>query len=169
MVVIVEDSLKWSMAIRTHYPTLLFFFLQSYRSNAVVIVYMDTDNTIKAVYTKLSVDTLATVQEVPQDMCDRFFKLIPDVLENTFRLPGLVQDSPWTLTSTHQLVRSDCVLLNLVGVVNESTLEVECIHVVFANRKTRLVETDVHECSDEIKHCVPEFKTIILKNMMGMT
>jgi hypothetical protein len=161
-----KTSLKWSKCIRQTYPTMLFYFTQTY-DQTIVIYCLEDDGTIKTVYTKLTVDAVTSCSDLPSAL-QIHFKLEPQG-STMLILPGMTDRTPWEM-SNGKLVQGDRVLVSTTGVVNEVTQELECVYLIYVNKKTRQLEWDRMECTDEVKTLISDLKNGLwttLKSVIG--
>jgi hypothetical protein len=162
-----KSSLKWANCIRKIYPTLIFYFTQTY-DQTTVIYYRDDCGSIQTVYTKLTIDSLTTCTPLPS-VLSRHFTLSP-IGTNRFILPGLVSSGVWELTPEGKFVQGDYVLVSTTGVVDKSTQRLECVYLVYVNTKTRKLEWSRMECAEEVKTLMSDLTNGIwttLKSVIG--
>ena len=161
-----KTSLKWSKCIRRTYPNMLFYFTQTY-DQTIVIYSLEEDGTIKTVYTKLTVDAIPSCNDIPSTL-QTHFNLEPQG-PTMFILPGMKNKAPWEMLNG-KLVQGDRVLVSTTGVVHEVTQELECVYSIFVNKKTRQLEWERMECTDEVKNLISDLKNGLwstLKSVIG--
>jgi hypothetical protein len=146
-------GLRRMTQIRETYPTALFYFSQS--ENALIVVYMlRPDGTIKAVYGELlETGFRSECEEVSPATFDEYLRL--SSVSGGYHLPGVVEDSPWTL-GRRSLSKGSHVLLHVHGNVSEDS--VRSMSVVSVNRVNKTVETRSAECRGELRGCVPALR-----------
>jgi hypothetical protein len=164
-----KASLKWTNCIRKRFPTLVFYFTQTY-DQTVVIYYRDATGTIQSVYTDLTVEAIGKCcsSPLPPEVHPHFQLL--SVGTTTFKLPGIQSQTPWTLTTDGKLVHGDHMLVASTGVFNKETQELECIYLIYVDKVKRQLEWTRMECTAEMKTIVSEFKNILwtkLKSVIG--
>jgi hypothetical protein len=161
-----KTALKWSKCIRQTYPTMLFYFTQTY-DQTIVIYYVEEDGTIKTVYTKLTVEAVKSCSDIPSTLQPHFKLEFQG--PNTLVLPGLKDKTHWEM-SNGKLVRGDHVLVSTTGVVNAATHELECVYCIYVNKKTRQLQWDRMECTDDVKTLIVDLKNSLwttLKSVIG--
>jgi hypothetical protein len=150
-----SDSLKWANCIRRVYPTMLFYFTQTYNQTIVIFFTDDTDDTIRAVYTKLDVDSLASACALPTNIYETYFRMLPVGDSKTrFLLPG-VENSEWTRTGK-KMLQGTRVLVNITGIVTTATKTIDSVYLVFIDKVTKALEWECVECSPHIKECIAD-------------
>lgn len=150
-----KSTLKWSNCIRTHFPTLIFYFAQTY-DQTIVIYYRGEDGGIKMAYTKLSVDDLNSTRDIPTTFAT-YFTLIPKG-NDQFSLPCLTNQALWRLSVDGKLVQDDRVLVSTMGVVAEKTQELECVYCIFVNKTKRKIEWSKECCTEEARTYISDMK-----------
>ena len=173
---IFSESLKWANYIRRDYPTMLFYFAQTY-NQTIVIFFTDNQGDVQVVYTKLCVDSISSAYELPSHIYDAYFRLKPVARDNTdgtasdqFLLPGVIC-APWRRTRKH-LVQGTRVLVNITGIVDVKTRDIDCVYLVFVDKTTKALAWEKVECAPHIKECISDMTTASwssLKTVLGMS
>ena len=156
-----KSSLKWAKCLRQVYPTLVFYFCQTY-DQTIVIYYLDGDRTIKCMYTKCVLADILT----PSSHCEVPLALQPHFTlrpqgNNTFILPGLTDQTVWELTAGGKLVQGNRCLVSTVGVVQKETHALECLHLVCIetiDQKRQLTSCRM-ECTETVKTLISDMQT----------
>lgn len=171
---IFKQSLKWANYIRRDYPTLLFYFAQTY-NQTIVIFYTGIDGTIQVVYTTLCVESIGSACELPRDIYESYFRLIPvdtntDENMELFQLPGVLCEA-WTRSGKH-MTQGTRVLVNITGIVDVSTRAIDCVYLVFIDKVKKALSWEQVDCAPHIKDCVAEMTSASwssLKTVLGMS
>ena len=164
-----KSSLKWANCIRKLYPTLIFYFTQTY-DQTTVIYYRNEDGLIQIVYTKLTVDTLKACSALPSSLSTHF--TLSPIGASSFVLPGIVNSGTWDLTTEGKLTQGDRVLVSTTGVVDKETQQLECVYLVYVNKKTRKLEWSRMECTEDVKTLISDITNGLwttLKSVIGGT
>ena len=143
-----KSSLKWANCIRKIYPTLIFYFTQTY-DQTTVIYYRDDTGLIQTVYTKLTMDALKSCAALPSSLSTHF-TLVP-AGTNKYVLPGLVEGDVWDLTPEGKFVQGQYVLVSTTGVVDAITHQMDGVYLIYVNKQTRKLEWARRECTNEVK------------------
>jgi hypothetical protein len=172
---IFSQSLKWANYIRKDYPTMLFYFAQTY-NQTIVIFYTDDKDDVQVVYTKLCVDSISSACELPDHIYDTYFRLIPvprdddGVGSEQFLLPGVLC-AAWT-RARKKLVQGTRVLVNITGIVDVTTKAIDSVYLVFIDKTTKSLAWEQVECAPHIKGCISDMTGASwssLKTVLGMS
>jgi hypothetical protein len=171
---VLKQSLKWANCIRKDYPTMLFYFAQTF-NQTIVIFYTGVDGEIQVVYTSLSVDAIGSAVELPTNIYESYFRLIPVVVDgktsaDCFQLPGVVCDA-WTRSGKY-MTQGTRVLVNITGIVDSTTKKIDKIFLVFIDKSTKSLSWQEVSCASHVQECISDLTSASwssLKTVLGMS
>jgi len=166
-----KSSIKWANCIRQHFPTMIFYFSQTY-DQTIVIYYCAPDGTISMVHTKLSVDAIKDASDLPSMLVPYFALKCTGGDKETYKIPGIQTSTPWTLTGDGKLTHDHRVLVSTTGVVDIDSRQLTCIYAVYINKTARKLEWSRHECTEDVKTCISNLNTGLwttFKSVLGVS
>jgi hypothetical protein len=162
-----RDALKWSKCLRSVYPTLMFYFMHTYNDTIAIYYWGVDDNTIKTVYTHMTVEAIsASGTPLPENL-EPHLQLIP-VGDNCYTIPGILDTTPWKLTADHRLVQGDSVLIATTGAVVKTTSLLKCMYIISIHRPSKQLEWSQKECTPAAKNFISELKNVSFTSALKM-